>query len=730
MKTFIILFVLTVGLFLPTPAQEENHGGIEGIIKNAEDDQPIVGANIIIEGTVLGMVSNAEGKFVLPELPTGQYLLAISMIGFERVEIPAIVMPGVPMAITVNLKPLAIQTAPVIVTATRREQSLSEIPASVSVIDDRDLRSRSSVTVDNALKYVPGVSVTRSQVNIRGSTGYSYGVGTRVLLLVDGLPFLTGDTEEIIWESIPVTQIDRVEVVKNAGSALYGSNALGGVINIITKSIQENPETRLRTYGGIYSSPKYESWRWSDRSRTFGGVSLQHQQRYGALGFAAGGSRTLDDGYKQNDFWKRWNGWTRLTYDLSPKQSAMISFNILDQDRANFLYWNDINHALEPLESQLGQRVHTVRWNLGSSYKQFFSNDLFITLKASWNRSHWKDNIPSTEAPDGTSSTANSLTADFQVNYQLLESHYLIGGIAGGYNKVDAEAMFGNHHSYSTAAYIQDEMRMVDDLIITLGGRVDVQKMDGLDRIGQVNPKIGMVYNPYEGTTLRASAGRGFRAPSTAEVFTKTNVGGLIIRSNPSLKPERSWSFEGGGSQIISDQSQVELSVFRTELWDLIEAGFQSDGFIHFRNVTRARITGTEVIFRCSLFDRFYQTQLGYTYAYPEDVENHSILNHRQRHVFQSQNIFTLDPVWLGIDIRYLSRMEKVDTLLERVVPDGDKRVGSLVVDLHSGVDWGFEGLEMRTSLHINNIFQYYYTDFIGNLAPLRNYLFTIETKF
>jgi len=213
-------------------------------------------------------------------------------------------------------------------------------------------------------------------------------------------------------------------------------------------------------------------------------------------------------------------------------------------------------------------------------------------------------------------------------------------------------------------------------------------------------------------------------------VFTNTNFGGLVIRPNPSLKPERSWSFECGGSQVISDQSQVELSVFRTELWDLIEAGFQNDGFIHFRNVTRARITGTEVIFRCSLFDRFYQTQVGYTYAYPEDVGSHSILNHRQRHVFQSQNFFTVDPVWLGIDLRYLSRMEKVDSLLENAVPDGDKRVGSLVVDLHSGVDWELEGLEMRTSFHINNILQYYYTDFIGNLAPLRNYLLTIETKF
>jgi outer membrane receptor for ferrienterochelin and colicins len=730
MKTFFSIFIFILGLSLLASAQQDRYGGVEGIIKNADDNQPVIGANIAIRGTVLGMVSDKEGKFYLPNLPPGQYLLTISMIGFERTELPVIVMPGVPLSITINLKTATIQTAPVIITATRREQSLSEIPSSVSVVDDREIQYRSSVAVDDILRYVPGVNVTRSQVNIRGSTGYSYGVGTRVLLLVDGLPFLTGDTEEIIWESIPVTQIDRIEVVKNAGSALYGSNALGGVINIITRSIQETPETRLRTYGGLYASPKYTSWQWSESKRTFGGISIQHQQRFGAIGLSTGGSRTQDDGYKQNDNWNRWNGWTRLTYDLSPKQSAMVSFSILEQDRSNFLYWRDIHNALEPPLSQLGQHVHTVRWNIGGGYKQFFSNDLFVTFKASWNRSHWEDNIPSAEAPGGTSSTSNFLTVDFQANYQISENHYLIGGIAGGYNKIDAVAMFGKHNGYNTATYIQDEVRIGESFRVTLGSRIDLQKMDGMNQIGQVNPKVGLVFNPCDGTTLRASAGRGFRAPSVAEVYTNTNAGGLVIRPNPALKPERSWSFEGGGSQIISGRSEIEVSIFRTELWDLIEAGFQNDGFIHFRNVTRARITGTEIIFRCSLFDRFFETQLGYTYAYPEDVANHAILNHRQRHIIQSQNMFTFDPVQLGIDIHYLSRMEKVDTLLERVVPDGNQRVGSMVVDMHTGIEWKFEGLDMRTSLHVNNIFQYYYTDFIGNLAPLRNYLLTIETKF
>ena len=89
------------------------------------------------------------------------------------------------------------------------------------------------------------------QVNIRGSSGYSRGTGTRVLLLFDGMPFLTGDAGEIIWEAIPVWQIDRVEIVKGAGSALYGSNAIGGVINVITKETSPRQNLRFRTYFGM-----------------------------------------------------------------------------------------------------------------------------------------------------------------------------------------------------------------------------------------------------------------------------------------------------------------------------------------------------------------------------------------------------------------------------------------------------------------------------------------------
>jgi iron complex outermembrane receptor protein len=133
---------------------------------------------------------------------------------------------------------------------------------SVSTMDAGSISRRNIITLDDALRYVPGVNLTEYQVNVRGSSGYSRGAGSRVLLLVDGIPFVTGDTGEMNFETLPVGQIERVEVVKGAASALYGSSALGGVINVITKRIPEQPETRIRAFGGFYGTPSFPQWDW------------------------------------------------------------------------------------------------------------------------------------------------------------------------------------------------------------------------------------------------------------------------------------------------------------------------------------------------------------------------------------------------------------------------------------------------------------------------------------
>src|SRR5207249_11340086 len=140
--------------------------------------------------------------------------------------------------------------SPIVVTAGKREQSLQDVIASVALVSDSQIARRAVASIDEAVDRTPGVQFLNGQVNIRGSTGYVQGLGSRVLLLVDGVPANQGDRGGINWDLVPLEEVQRVEVAKGAGSSLYGSSALGGVVNVITRDIAAGWHARLRASGG------------------------------------------------------------------------------------------------------------------------------------------------------------------------------------------------------------------------------------------------------------------------------------------------------------------------------------------------------------------------------------------------------------------------------------------------------------------------------------------------
>jgi outer membrane receptor for ferrienterochelin and colicins len=720
-KYLFLSLIVVFGVSVDSHAR----GTIQGTVVSRDNREPLPGTNILLQGTVLGTTTDMNGMFVLKNIPTGVYSLSISLVGYERKIVGDVrVEENRVTEITVELSSSPIQTEPVVVTASKREQSLQEVPASVSILEAKELSYRNTITIDDALRYVPGVNMTQGQVNIRGSTGYSRGVGTRVLLLVDGLPLLTGDTGEIVWESLPVYQIDRVEVVKGAGSALYGSSALGGVINILTKEVRDRPETRLRMYGGIYATPKYPQWRWTEDSRFFNGVYASHAQRFDNLSLFVGGSRTADEGFKRNESWRRYNASVRAAYNFSPFESFDVLFSLLDQRRGNFFYWKDLENALAPAAGQDTQRVYSHRWSLGSSYKKFISDKFYYNTKVSLYRTRWEDNVDA-----GHRSTADFFNGEVQATYRAFDDHILTFGVYGMYTSVSAETIFGIRDGYGFATYLQDEITVAPQLRLTVGGRLDVQQVDTVNTFAQFNPKIGIVHNVDEYTVFRASVGRGFRAPSVAEMFTTTQAGGLTISPNPDLRPERSWSFEVGASHTFNENIFAQVSLFQNEFWDLIEP--KLDGVVRFQNVTRARVQGFEVGLNTNFFAKTLFVDVGYTYMYPRDVSLQDMLKYRPRHILYLSSRLQFEHVQVGIDQRYLSKVEKIDDELVRfgIIVQGDKRVPIYVTDIRFNVDWAFVDLPLISSFHVNNLLGYHYVELIGNIASIRNFVFTLEAK-
>ncbi len=284
------------------------------------------------------------------------------------------------------------QSQQVVVTAGKYEQKISDLPVSADIIPSDEFSKKNFTNFEDALRYAPGVNMTSDQISIRGSSGYSRGAGSRVLLALDGIPFYTGDTGETIWEMIPTAVIDHVEIIKGAASSLYGSTAIGGVINVITKDIPEKPATYFKAFYGLYANPSYNEWKWWNNTRTNNGQTIAHSNRFGNLGIEASFTRLEDLSYRENDYSKKYIGFLKADYTLNSSSSLTFLMNTLNKRRGNFIYWKDSHHALQPPNDNLGQTTATNRYLFGLIYKNVFSENFFMNIKTSYYRNNWKEN--------------------------------------------------------------------------------------------------------------------------------------------------------------------------------------------------------------------------------------------------------------------------------------------------------------------------------------------------
>jgi len=196
-------------------------GSIAGRVMSESDHEGVAGVRVFLQGTVRGVSTGAQGEFRLAEISPGTYTLVFSMIGYQRLTVVGVVVRDTgETVLTVKMIQVPIETDQIVVTANKREQSLDEVPASISVVDATAIERRNAQSIDEVLRYVPGVNITGTQVNIRGFSGYSLGAGSRVLMLLDGIPFIAGDTGELNFESVPMEEVERVEVVKGASSSI------------------------------------------------------------------------------------------------------------------------------------------------------------------------------------------------------------------------------------------------------------------------------------------------------------------------------------------------------------------------------------------------------------------------------------------------------------------------------------------------------------------------------
>lgn len=714
---------------------------IKGKVVEAESGNPLHGATVRLISTKYGAYSSGKGEYLIENVPAGVYEIAVSLVGYETFKDSISLIDNEMKTFGVELESAALNiegddlssdsefseffTQEAVVTAGKRLQAVQEVPISVGVVSKKSIDDRGITELDQALVYVPGVNVNGDQISIRGSSGFALGLGSRISLLINGFPLLSGDSGDMKFDAAPMYNVERVEVVKGAGSALYGTSALGGVINVITERPSVVPEIKARAFYGGYTAPKYDSWKFSNNYQKKYGAEASYSRRIGDFSAIVSGNYLVDQSWRKFDDSYKTGGFALLDYDFSDKTRLEILGNYVYSDAAEWVYWNSLDSATRPpTGTDLTARVVSTKLASYFSLRHFYSNRFFSDLRGGIYRTNFFNNYAESN-PEYRESLANSYYLELQNNIDFDTGLFLTGGATFTLNSVDSRT-YGQNRQTIGAFYAQAEVNSLENFILTLGARADYETTTDAESNLQFSPKFGALFEVSEKMTLRASVGRGFRAPTVGERYATAYFSGFEVVPNLDLKPERSVSYETGAKyalDFLNTKAELDLAIFQNDMYDLIEADFVegSDSRIKFQNITRARIRGAELTARTLLFKALI-LETALTAMDPVDLTLDKTLDYRSKFIWKTGVIVPAGQFEFQADYRFLSEPTSIDETLKFQVKDADAKVPVHVVDARFIFDAREKfDLPLRFSLNARNLFDYYYVNPVGSLGETRS---------
>jgi iron complex outermembrane receptor protein len=723
---FIILLVSFAEARLAFGQQvKEGWGTIEGKIIDAETKEPLPGANVQINKTLLGAAADERGRFVIRRVPPGAYLLNASFIGYRIEQVRVRVQHDSTAQVQIALHTSAVIFDQVIVTGSRQQEDLHAAANSVSVVGAPEIRRRNRFRIDESLQTVASVSLVGENVNVRGGSGYSLlGLGgSRVLLLIDDVPVLTSDLGRANWDILPVNEVERIEVLKGAASVLYGSGGITGVVNVITKKPSTSPSLGFRQSVGLYGDPSVPEWQWTDRTLYYTRTDVSLSNTFNRFGVRLAASYHKSTGDRENGDFERLYLVGKALHRF-PDASSLSLFLTYSRDaRGFFLQWRDQNHALN---TDFHDRIKVDGAAAAVIYNKLFSPQLSTKIRLSYNSQliGLPFNLTNDFEP------ALGLGGELQFNWLPHTNHGLVFGV--DYKREDVEAKYyGSHHSNAISPYIQDKWQVSSIWEINAGLRYDTYILVGDSAETQLSPKLGASYNFLPGSILHFSAGRGFRAPSIAERFAESRPDDNVqLHSNPHLKPERSTLFDVGIRQRIGDHLSADVTAFWNEFYDLIEIASVSELQLEFqfRNCPRARVRGIETEIQARGWHNRLGVEAALSWMESESLtsdqacglEAGQSLPYRPRFTGFVSPWISFGPATVQADYRYVSRYENVSFFPR------DERVSQKALDLRLLYRWR----QLTMQFQVKNAANYNYTPVERALGDIRNFSFAVSGEF
>ena len=728
---FSILFFFNV-VFVLVHAQYS----FKGIVKDDKTGEPLIGVNVKVNNSK-GAITDYNGEFLLL-LKKGNHKVMISYVGYETKLIDLVINKD--MTAEITLLEESSQLDVMVVSASKFKQKLEEVTVSVDVIGAKLIDSKNCITLADVIRNAPGVQLIDGQLNIRAGSGWSYGTGSRVLVMVDDMPILSADQGEVEFNLIPMENIEQMEIIKGASSSLYGSSALNGVVNIKTKTPSLEPKTTIRSFVGLWDNPPdlKNKW-WGDTTRLRSGLSLTHSRKIKNFNLVLSASHYNDMGYIQtvNNVQTRLAANTKLVYD---NISFGLNANYMQRESGMFVMWVNDTNTYTPL-------VDTDLPNFGSR----FYIDPSITIYQNFFKHTLRSRILKRNIGYGINSetyitsllTYNEYQNQFQTDQTTLTSGITATTLMGR-----TGAYGGQLNGLNLSGYAQLDYDF-GKLNISTGARYEYFNLDSIV-VGKPVYRGGINYELTKGWNIRSSYGQGFRFPTITELYMQGDIGPVNLYNNPNLEPESGWTAEIGLKKVVKIddfKGYIDLVGFLMEYDNMMEFTFgqwgnpltESLGGIGFssRNVGKTRIPGLELtmngegavgeswsftilsgvsfskpysVYPDSVFSTNYLNNVGYTFNNTSSDTTNAILKYRNTTTsrFDFEMIFK-NKFIIGLSHQYNSRIRNIDGVFTSDLFNNENpSFGTIDIGINRSMEalnHGYHLFDVRLKYNINETF-------------------------
>lgn len=710
MRNYItLLFFLSFHLLIAQNAT------VKGKITDALNGEPLTGATIKIGAS--GASSDLDGNFNI-SLAAGSYEINFFMVGYEPQKQTVRLEAGGTREINIQLSDVSnlLQTATV--TSGKFEKPLGEVTVSLDVLKPKLIESTNATSVDEVLVKAPGLNIIDGQASIRGGAGFSYGAGTRVLVLVDDIPALQPDAGLPNWDDFPVENVAQIEVLKGAASALYGSSAMNGIINIRTGFAKDKPETAFSVFSKVFGAPKDEAKQWWGHDTSSlalpleTGYSFVHRRKHNKIDFVLGGYGLYRDSYNRDTYSRYARVTPNIRYRVNDRLTLGLNTNFNVGRSGSFFIWgNDTDRAFQSGEGSKSYTKSRLRYTIDPSLQYFDKMGNRHKILSRYFYIH-----------NNNSNNQSNDSRLFYGEYQFQREMSRIGlvttaGVVGIYNKVDAE-VYGNSkfNSRNLAGYLQLDYKPIDRLNLSAGFRYEQNVQHSPDTVwvdratntfgiipngaveeGKPVLRLGANYHLAKATYLRASWGQGYRYPTIAEKFVNTDFGvGNNVVPNPGLFSETGWTAEIGlkqGFLVGNWKGFVDVTGFVSEYQNMMEFvldtiifsfganGIESRTRFRSENSGDTRVTGYEVsvLGQGDLWGGTLSLLTGFTSINPRyktfdknnpdlnygSSDTTNVLKYRFNQTLKFDAEYAIHDFSVGVSVQYYSFMKAIDELFE-----------------------------------------------------------------